>query len=123
MVKTRVLVLVLLALFLVSLALCLVFFLPKPNKTNSVANVYVDGELVWSVDLSSAGEMQKTIETPYGVNIIEVNNRRIRVLDADCPDKVCVNSGWREAGGAPIVCLPHKLVVKMSGSGVDAVSE
>ena len=123
MVKTRVLVLILLVVLVVSVALCLVFFLPKKSD-RSLANVYVDGQLVLSVDLSKRESFVRTVETPYGNNSIQVEDGKIRVLDADCPDKVCVRSGWRTAGGAPIVCLPHKLVIKMESNGeVDAVSQ
>ena len=124
MVKTRVLVAILLLLLVVSVVLCLVFFLPRKNGDKNTANVYVDGELVFSVDLTETTTFERTIETPGGYNVIQVDNGRIRVVDADCPDKVCVDTGWRTAGGAPIVCLPHKLVIKIEKNGeFDAISE
>lgn len=124
MVKTRVLVIILLVVVAVSVALCLVFFLPGSGKTGGTANVFVEGELVWSVDLAAVTEpLTYEVKTPYGTNVLQVEKGRIRVLDADCKDRVCVESGWRSAGGAPIVCLPHKLVVTIDTNGdVDAVS-
>lgn len=123
MVKTRVLVLILLVILVVSVVLCLIFFLPKKSD-HAVANVYVDGQLVFSVRLDKKESFVRAVETPYGNNMIQVEDGKIRVIDADCPDKVCVNTGWRTAGGAPIVCLPHKLVIKMESNGeVDAVSQ
>ena len=60
-----------------------------------------------------------------GSNTIQVEPGRIRVLEADCPDQVCVRQGWISDEVTPIVCLPHRLVIQVSGgtdAGVDALS-
>ena len=44
-----------------------------------------------------------------GFNVVEVENGRVRVTDADCPDKLCIKQS--ESGILPIVCLPHRLVI------------
>ena len=58
-----------------------------------------------------------------GYNIVEVEPGRIRVSEADCPDQVCVRQGWIATSAAPVVCLPHGLVIEITGgeSEVDAV--
>ncbi len=33
---------------------------------------------------------------------------------ADCPDKLCVKQGKISKSGESIICLPHKVVVKIS---------
>jgi hypothetical protein len=93
-----------------------------------VANLYVDGACIRSVDLSQVTEPETyTVEDDLGVNIIQIEPGRIRVLEADCPDQVCVQAGWLSDSAAPIVCLPHRLVIRLEGSGadvgVDAVSK
>ncbi len=40
--------------------------------------------------------------------MIEVKDRRIRVKDSDCPQKICVKHGWIRYGNDVIVCLPNK---------------
>ncbi|MBZ4665281.1 NusG domain II-containing protein [Mahella sp.] len=59
-----------------------------------------------------------------GYNTIEVSAGRIRVKDADCTDRICVNTGWIDKPGEIIVCLPHKLTVQIMGqpAGVDSVA-
>jgi hypothetical protein len=76
-----------------------------------------------------ASRMQKddifTVEiVGGGYNTIEVSAGRIRVKDADCTDKICVNTGWIDKPGEIIVCLPHKLTVQIMGqpAGVDSVA-
>ena len=72
-----------------------------------------DGKVLYSLDLGS--EEDRLIEVGYEghVNQIEIRNHKIRVLEADCPDQVCVRMGWL-ASAAPIVCLPPHLVIQFA---------
>lgn len=86
---------------------------PAPGLT---ANIYVDGVCVRSIDLSQVTQRESfPVESALGVNLVEVEPGRIRVLQADCPDQVCVQAGWLSDSIAPIVCLPHKLVIRLEG--------
>ena len=102
---------------------CFLFFM-KPN--GHIANIYVDGKCVRSIDLDTITAQDKfVIKSEFGSNTILIEPGRICVSDADCPDKVCVSSGWLGSSSAPIVCLPHRLVIKLEGSagnGLDAVT-
>ena len=93
----------------------------------ALAQIRVDGEIVREIDLSAVAEgFSFDIETPYGVNTVEVRPGGIRVSGADCPDRVCVQKGWLEGGLTPIVCLPHRLVISLAeggeGAAFDAVA-
>ena len=94
------------------------------TKTYSVAEIVSDGEVIETVDLSKVtGTYEIEVNTESGYNKISVEPGRIAVIEADCPDKICVNQGYIEAGNLPIVCLPHKLTITMKGGGkIDAVS-
>ena len=35
--------------------------------------------------------------------------------DADCPDRLCVKQGSISKNGESIVCLPHKVIVTVTG--------
>ena len=86
----------------------------------AVARIEVDGQVVRRVDLATVTSGETfTIDTPWGSNAIEVRPGGIRVADADCPDRVCVNKGWLTGGYAPIVCLPHRLVITLEAGGGD----
>ena len=56
------------------------------------------------------------IESPDGgYNIVEIGeDGTIRISEADCPDKTCIKTGTLKSEGVPIVCLPHKLVIKFT---------
>ena len=48
-----------------------------------------------------------------GYNVIKVSGGAISVSDADCPDKICVKTAPVSDGIQPIVCMPHKLVIRV----------
>jgi hypothetical protein len=90
------------------------------------AHIYQNGALIESLDLSSvAAPYTFTVESALGANVIMVERGRIRISEADCPDMSCVRQGWVSGGTTPIVCLPHRLVIRPGGNGpvdVDAVT-
>lgn len=85
-----------------------------------VARISRDGVLLEEIDLSRVDEPYSlTLEDESGRNVLSVERGRVRVSEADCPDQVCVKQGWVSNGAAPIVCLPHKLVVELAGTEED----
>lgn len=60
-----------------------------------------------------------TIQTDYGYNLIEIGDEKVRVIEADCPDKIDVKQGYISRIGETIVCLPNKMVVEIKGLDKD----
>ena len=91
----------------------------RPAGAGTVARVTVDGELVEEINLSAVtAPYTFTVEGPGGfTNTILVEPGRVRVLEAGCPDQVCVNQGYISDGAVPIVCLPNRLVIEITGGG------
>ncbi|MBR1659510.1 MAG: NusG domain II-containing protein [Oscillospiraceae bacterium] len=124
MLKTRTWVLILAgaacALALLSALLLL------PRRGGTVAQVLRDGEVLREINLDTVTVPYSfTVEAPGGGgNTVEVAPGRIRVSEADCPDRVCVGMGWLSAGeAAPVVCLPHRLVLRLRDAAeVDAAA-
>lgn len=127
-VKTRTWVILFVILFAVLAGLA--FALSRIQTEGTIANIYQDGECIYSIDLSAVTETETiTVEDDNGhVNVIEVENGRIRVSEANCPDQVCVETGWLSSSLKPIVCLPAKLVIQIESDpeteelDLDAVS-
>lgn len=104
-------------------------FLTARVRTGVIANVYSHGRCIRSIDLSAVTEAYSfTVEDDEGhINTVEVEHGRIRVVEANCPDRVCVNTGWLSHGLRPIVCMPAKLVIRLESSpaadeGFDSVT-
>ncbi len=127
MLKTRTWIIIIAVIFAVAALACI--FLYMDTGTGTTAEVWLDGELVRTVRLNELTEPYKfTVTTAdgEGTNTILVENGKIRVSEANCPDGICVNDGWLK-GSAPIVCLPHRLVIKFadgdSENEVDTVTK
>ena len=97
------------------------FWLIKNADTGSVAVIKVDGQVRDKIDLSKVEDSYEIhIDTEYGHNTILVEPGAISVIDADCPDHVCVKQGKLTGGGLSIICMPHRLVIQIGGSDIDA---
>ena len=108
-------------LLCVLLLLCAIpgYFLLASGEDASFAEVYSDNKLIRVVDLKI--DQTLTVDTTDGYNIITVKDGKIAVTEASCPDHYCMNRGFC-AGGAQIVCLPNRLVIKFTAEqAVDGV--
>lgn len=115
--KTKIWIAVLLSVVLLGL---LGFFALSRLGGGTIAVITVDGQEYKRIDLSRVTESYDIeIDTKYGHNTVHVEPGRIAVTQADCPDGICVAQGAIDRGGVPIVCMPHRLVVKIEGSGID----
>lgn len=88
----------------------------KPSD-GLIAVITRDGKSIREIDLNKLQEPQ-TITLEDGIKVtILAEKGRIRVLDADCPDKICVKAGWLTKPGDRAVCLPSKTIVRIEGEG------
>lgn len=51
-----------------------------------------------------------------GSNTLVIHDGKARITQADCPDKLCVRQQAISRSGQQLVCLPHRIVVSVSGS-------
>ena len=88
--------------------------LPKLLPHGDTAVVYLDGKKVLAINLGLGGPpYEMPVEGAAYGNVLEVAPGKIRMLHADCPDQICVKTGWVQGGSVPIVCLPSRLVVQI----------
>jgi hypothetical protein len=64
------------------------------------------------------------IEGTEGYNTLVIEGGEAWLSEADCPNLLCVKTGKIRYAGQSIVCLPHKLTVRIVGgaSALDAVT-
>ena len=106
---------VLLVAVVVLVVLTIVFAL---KADASEADVYVDGKLVYKLDLNK----DATVEILDGKMQIKVENGKVFVAYSDCHNKLCVHAQPIGKEGGVIVCLPNKTVVKVVAKEVDAIT-
>ena len=98
---------------IISLAVLAVLLMPHGDNSHDViAHVTVRGDAVLSVPLNGDTTRKIDLDELYGVPaLLEIDGRRIRFVNAICPDKICVNTGWIHLPGQSAVCLPNRTAV------------
>ena len=97
-----------------------VFVFCRDTK-NNVAVIKKDGKVLHTIDLS---EVKEPYTVDLSTNIVLVEQSGIRMLSADCPDKLCVKQGSLNRAPGAIICLPNGVTIEFSNgkSDVDAVA-
>lgn len=82
--------------------------------------ILLEGRLYGEYDLHVDREISVACSGSFNKVIIE--DGQAYVAEADCPDGWCVRHAAVSRAGEAIVCLPHRLVVEVSGNApvVDA---
>lgn len=96
-----------------ALALYLVSQVSLSAEASTVV-VTLDGEEVLRRPLA----MEDTYEirqTDGSVNVIAVEGGAVYMKEANCRDGLCIRQGKMKNGAKTIVCLPHKVVVRLEG--------
>ena len=101
----------------VMLAIVTVFcFLPKDDSVARVAEIYLNGERIETLDLSK--DQMVSIDGNYH-NTVTVSGGKVAITASDCPGEDCVHSGAITAPGRSIVCLPNGVEVRVVGQSAD----
>ena len=99
-------------------ALCaLLIWRPLGRDGALTAEIIVDGQTVRTIVLDR-------VEQPYEITLpttppatLRVERGRICYIAAECPDHLCVRSGWLDRAGDTAACLPGKSMVVLRSSG------
>lgn len=111
---------------------------PKKKKSSNLVPVLIlialCGWAVWQMALKPAypsttvtirqeNEVLKTLTLPvgqsktyslqrWGIDMeLELSPGMARVMHSDCPDKICVNTGWLSESGQTAVCMPNRVTI------------
>ena len=98
-----------------SLLVCIVAsFAAFPAPAGSTVLVQVAGNTVEKLDLRENREF--VFRGEKGRMRIEVRDGSVRVAEAECPNRICVHTGWRSREGEIIVCVPNRTVIRILGT-------
>ena len=61
----------------------------------------------------SGGDLLRITDT----NVCEIRNGTVRMIAADCPDHLCMESAPIDSGGGTIICLPNRVFLEVVSSG------
>ena len=105
---------------LAALALCGLWLLLRQDG----AEVIVEQNGRETARYALAEDRTVRIEEEGGYNTLVILSGEVWLSEADCPNLLCVKTGKIRYAGQSIVCMPHKLAVRIAGgaSGLDAVT-
>ncbi|OEF98653.1 NusG domain II-containing protein [Desulfuribacillus alkaliarsenatis] len=76
-----------------------------------IAEIRQDGKLIREIDLHKIKD-SKIVQIEGAITVvIEAQPGRIRFQSSECPDQVCVHTGWLTQQGQLAACLPSKTIV------------
>lgn len=85
------------------------YFYQKSSKHEELV-VYHHKKIIDHIDLSK--NARYTYHGDVGVFHLEVKNGKARAYDVDCPNQICVHTGWiQREDGKSIVCAPNGISV------------
>jgi len=96
---------------------------PRRNGSPSKVLVCENGTLLKSIDLSEDRTFDIRLSGDKKA-VIEIKKNKTRILSSPCPLGICRHAGWIGKPGETIICVPNRLVLKLSGKEetYDAVS-
>lgn len=103
-----------------SIALAILFFGRTESKQTVHVRIQVDGKEIDHFSLAEAEGRTMRYKTSYGCNVVKIEQGKISVFEADCPDKLCVHQGRISRPGQILVCLPNRFLVELRGGAEDA---
>lgn len=111
-------ILLAIGIFLIAGAFLLVFWKIGSLDVGNIT-VTMNGQLVGTYSLKQDQEI------PIGeTNYLVIEDGQADMIEADCPDQICVNHKSISKNGETIVCLPNKVIVEVVGgeeADMDAV--
>ena len=106
--------------FLILLLLVAAFWLfhtLADNGNAHIARISRDGVVLHEIDLDQVEDVYTiTIHgTDGNYNIIEVRPGSIGMIEATCPDHLCIQMGFIYSDALPVTCLPNRVVIQIFG--------
>lgn len=96
------------AVIIASVVIACVILFRKPALRLEIS----DGGALSVIELDGASH---TVELEHLT--VHIEDGRVWVTDADCPDKLCEHTGAISRAGQQIVCLPNAVVITLTGDG------
>lgn len=103
------------------------FIINRPVKEpgSSMVVIYKDGREYERLPLGRNDTV--TLKGDNGsVNVVRIQDGKAEMLEANCPDQICVHTRPAEKDGQSVICLPNRVVIEIKSTekeSIDGVSE
>lgn len=111
---------IILAAVILIIAVAGLLFVKLTKTQGNTVVVKIDG--VKAVEYSLDEDVRYEIKTGKNnedINVLVIKDGKASITEADCPDGICKDYRPISYVGETIVCLPHKVVVEITGDTTD----
>ena len=106
---------ILIVSLLVVAAICLVIA-SNINKTNKpIAKIYVQDDVVETIDLCISNDEHFYIEGLHGEVHVHTKDGMIGIIESTCPHKDCIHMGYTNSPSHPIICAYNAVSIVIEG--------
>ena len=103
--------------------LCIPFIFALQKKGTDII-VEVNNKLAGNYSIENEQLIQA--KGNLGITEIEIKNKKVRIIQSPCSQKLCVKMGWIGNARKIAACIPNKVVVRVVSNnykGLDAIVE
>jgi hypothetical protein len=88
----------------------------NPGKEEVYAIIKQDDKVIKSINLTKLKKREVIKVSGQYDEFIVADQKKICFMSADCPDRLCVKTGWIDKPGQIAVCLPNRTLIKIVGN-------
>ncbi len=97
-------------LFVILVSVCIMWFLSGSSSEKIRAEIFLDGEAVSSVSLSTLSQPRTVVVA--GCEIL-LERDGATFINSSCSDKLCEKRGKMTKAGDAMACVPQRVVVSL----------
>ena len=102
------------ALALIAAVLFSYVYFGQVFEKGPYALISVNSRVYHTIDLGKAKDESITYTDAGVTYTVEIKDHQICMQHIDCPDQICVHTGYTDNKFIPIICLPNKVMIVIS---------
>ncbi len=83
----------------------------KEEVVNGKVIVYYKNDVYKEFPLEE--NIEYTVTTDNGINTFKILDNKVKMIDANCKDKICLYEREIEYNNETIICLPNNILIKI----------
>ena len=92
---------------------CIFFYMNR--KSGNTVVITQDGKVTGTYSINADRTIPIKDDSGHTTNTVVIEDGKVYMKSADCPDQICVKQGKKSKDGESITCLPNKVVVDVKG--------
>lgn len=106
-------IILIVVLIIISCIVSAIIYDSSDDTETKTVEVSVDGQIIATYTLGDNSDYNTEYLLETG-NFLVIEDGEVYLKSADCPDKLCVKQGKISRVGQSIVCLPRKVVIRIT---------